>query len=120
MEEFDNTTKDKGLDPSFFLPPNVIDLRYSNTNGDSADGEEDGGPEPLDTESPPMGEVLNDEGFGDLSSPEVAAALPIPEGLTIVSQTVRTKPGGGYVVDVVVDVTDMPGIENFDLAVTKV
>jgi len=118
MEEFDNTTATKGLDPSFFLPPNVIDLRYTSPTTGEVDGEVEGGPESQNADSEPVNEVPDTVEITDLT-PESSSFLPVPETFTVISQTVRTKPGGGYTVDVVVDVGDLPGVENFDLAVTK-
>jgi hypothetical protein len=110
MAEFDATDKKSGLSPEFFLPPNVIDLRY--TESDVADGEE----EPVDM--PPVDETPDFSDSDDLN-PESSSLLPIPDSITVVSQTVRSPAGGGYVVDVVIDIPTIPGIENFDVQVAK-
>lgn len=105
------------IDPTFFLPPNVIDLRYEDdedVNRDDAvdpDSSETVESTPLDSgpEVSPTDDIL----------PETTALLPAPDNLTIVSQSVRSPAGGNYVVDVVIEIPDMAGVETFDVQVAK-
>jgi hypothetical protein len=116
MAQFDETERKSGLDPTFFLPPNVLDLRY--TESENAD---DGGEEVVDssTDVPPVDSAPEISENGEFLTPEAAVQIPIPDGITVVSQTTRS-PAGGYVVDVVINVPDIPGVENFDVQVAKV
>lgn len=106
------------IDPQFFLPPGVYDFQYIDKD-DISDGEE-GATEfsEFDTVSDELTQTA-DEAFVADVSPESDSPLPIPEGLTIVSQSVKAAAGGGYLVDIIVDIPDMHGVENFDVAVTK-
>jgi hypothetical protein len=108
------------IDPNFFLPPNVFDIRYIDKD-DTSEGEDvpelsesDSGPTDIDT----IDTVTAEDDYAS-ALPETTNPLPIPDGLTVVSQTVKAAAGGGYLVDIVVDIPDMPGVENFDVAVTK-
>jgi hypothetical protein len=47
------------------------------------------------------------------------AELPIPTAFTVVSQQVRISPGGGQVVDLIIEVEDLPGVENYEVRKTK-
>jgi len=108
------------IDPQFFLPPNVYDIRYIDKD-DISDGEENitefSDPDSV-TDELVIDTPDEDETWSSIT-PEVHDTLPIPEGLTVVSQTVKTSVGGGYLVDIVVDIPDLPGVETFDVAVTK-
>ena len=113
MTEFDKSSKDVVINPDFFLPPNVLDLRYLNT---AEDGDSSSADSTADL-TLPLDEVVDDVPVGnDGSSPD----LPIPDGITIVSQTVRSPAGGGYVIDVIIDIPDIPGVDGFEVSVAKV
>ena len=116
-----NDESEKGitLDPNFFSPPNVLDLKYGSTTSGTEDGENPEGNELSDSVEPSPLDAGPESYPTDDLTPEATFILPVPENITVVSQTVRTKAGGGYAVDVVVDLADIPGIENFDLGVTK-
>lgn len=45
--------------------------------------------------------------------------LGVPSSFVIISQTVRTAPDGSQVVDVVIDVEEIPGASNYEFRVTK-
>src|SRR5690242_20504265 len=92
----------KVLDPNFFLPPNVVDLRYVNDQDTDGLYPDDDLSEDTD---PDTGETTD----SDLSVGNENPALTPPANITIISQTVRPVSGGSYVVDVVIDVEDVPG-----------
>lgn len=46
--------------------------------------------------------------------------LPIPDAPVIVSQTIRASIGGAQVVDVVVEVNDIEGVDDIELRYTKI
>ena len=100
------------VDPNFFLPPNVYDFRYS---------EKQNGNDTPEVDTQQSEEVIvNPDGDGTTySNPESTAFLLIPESISVVSQTVKAAAGGGYLVDLVIEIPDMNGVENFDVAVTK-
>jgi hypothetical protein len=107
------------IDPQFFLPPNVYDIRY--VENDNVSEDEDTATEFVDSESvnpDPVEDASEDETWSP-ATPESHNELPIPDGLVVVSQTVKAAAGGGYLVDIVIDIPDLPGVENFDVAVTK-
>lgn len=51
---------------------------------------------------------------------EETEVVPVPEGLRIVKQTLRTTKSGQEVVDVVLEVDDVPGVSKYDLRVTPI
>ena len=54
-------------------------------------------------------------------SPEVvfSAEVPAPPAaITVVSQTVKTSPDGRQVINVIIEVDDIPGVQNYDVRVT--
>lgn len=46
--------------------------------------------------------------------------LAVPDAVTVVSQTVKTSPSGQQLVDIVIDVTDVPGAVNYEVRITKI
>jgi hypothetical protein len=109
------------LDPNFFLPPNVVDMRYrtAEEENDSAVGRSD------------SGEIVNveydDSGFSELQegvdendeNDSVSSFLSPPDYANVVSQTVRVTADGKFVVDVILDVEDVPGAVQYDVRITK-
>lgn len=99
------------LDPNFFAPPGVVDVRY--INDDETDGlyvdDSEGDVSGVDAE------VLDDPVVD--SQP---GGLEPPANITIVSQTVKVAADGKFVVDVVIDVDDMPGVSSYETRLTKV
>lgn len=101
------------IDPAFFLPPDVIGVIVSETSVPS-EREED---EVLEAQV--IDEVT--EGGENVASPEGAAdALVPPSWMTVISQTGRIARDGRSVVDVVVELEDIPGSLNYELRLTKV
>ena len=104
------------IDPVFSLPPNVIDFRYTDKESVNTD------PEEVDYLDTAQGEdvIVNvDSDSTTATNPEDGNVLPVPETITVVSQTVKAAPGGGYLVDIIVDIPNMNGVETYDVAVTK-
>lgn len=64
------------------------------------------------------GEYLDyfDEGTGG----DNAIILDTPESFDVIAQFLRRAPGGQQVVDIVVEVADVAGAENYEIQVTKV
>ena len=100
------------LDPNFFSPPGVVDVRYINdneTDGLYTDDSEDTVVDGSDSESPDDLIVNN----------PVSIGLQPPSNVTVVSQTVKVATDGRFVVDVVIDVEDMPGVNNYETRLSK-
>lgn len=107
------------LNPAFFLPPDVIDVRVADT---SDPAEEDGvtyddvvdaddvlAEDPIvDTPEIPV----DDDGEG-------AEMLPTPQWMNIIDQQVRIAPDGKAVVDVVIELEDVSGATEYDVRITK-
>lgn len=105
MAPNENPTNTPEINPNFFMPPNVIDLRYQDREG---------------VENSDIGEseLSSNDDYLDLPKGQ-EGALPIPQDLVIASQIVRSIPGGGYVVDIVVETPDIPGVQTFEVSVAK-
>lgn len=109
------------LDPNFFLPPNVIDMRYVNTEEDSDSGlvrTESGEVTSVTYDEVDSTDFQEDSESTDGDSEE--STLPTPDSLTLVSQEVRVTADGKFVVDVVLEVADVSGAANYEVRVTKV
>lgn len=106
--------KDVAIDPAFFfVPEDVVDVRAG--SGDDPDPS-------LQVEENWTEDAADTIALEDATTIEdVAAALGIetPQSLTIVSQEVRVAPDGRSLVDIVLDVEDVPGASNYELRVTK-
>lgn len=113
MADNDKTTRGVTLDPNFFRPPNVIDLRYLDAD-DNKDFSESDSITAVEV-SLPIDTPMDTGPVNDGSSPD----LPIPDGITFISQTVRNPSGGAYLVDVVIDIPDIPGVDGFEVSVAK-
>lgn len=59
------------------------------------------------------GEGADGNGEGDTNR------LPPPDKITVVSQVIRKKANGQEVVDVTIEVADVPGIIQYDVRATK-
>lgn len=102
------------LDPNFFLPPGVVDARYINDE-DTAGLYDNNDPTGTDSDTT---EVVDDS-TTDTPIVETPNTIQPPANITIVSQTVRAVADGRYVVDVVIDVEDVPGISTYETRLTK-
>lgn len=103
------------LDPMFQIPEGTDEFVYDEnatiTEEETLDEFflEDG-----ETGSVPDDTTLIDDGGVEGVGPRA------PEAFAIVSQTLRTAPGGQQVVDLIIDVTDVPGISEYEFRVTEV
>lgn len=97
----------ENVEPIFNLPPGLSNLKYTVTD-DFGDREEEIVPNDEIIE----GDVWMDESDGTGGLPDT------PEFITIVDQVVRTLPGGGQVVDVTIELPDLPGGDRYDIRVT--
>lgn len=95
--------RDISLNPNFFVPPNVIDVRQENKENYEYVYSQD--PDRIAADGP----VLE---YPDAPVPNA------PSGFTLIGQTLRTTPDGRTVVDVELEFADI-GAE-IDVAVTLV
>jgi len=105
------------IDPNFFIPPNVVDMRYIDLESqDSAtDRDDDGEIVNVDYEDSSYSGL---DGDSDDSGPSSSVISP-PDDITVISQTVRVTQDGKFVVDVVLDVETIPGVVNYNVKVNK-
>lgn len=104
------------IDPNFFIPPNLVDLRYSDINEEdtSLQRDDDGEIVGTDYDVPAIyeeGEDLLPAGSSSLIAP--------PDNITFVSQQVRVAADGKFVVDLIIEVADEPGIIKYDVSLSK-
>lgn len=94
--------KDIEIDPRFFIPPGLIDVRQSNKQNS---------------------EYIYDDSTRAVEGPILetpTSVVPIaPTSYSIVSQRVRTSSDGRAVVDVLVEFPDIPGVQSIDIQITK-
>lgn len=110
------------VDPNFNLPPGVVDLGYTNPD-DKTD--------PSLERSSDTGEVVvfeyDELGLGiddtDLSAEgeanNLSNGLMPPDYVSVISQVMRQTSDGRYVVDIILDVEDIPGATNYEVGLTK-
>lgn len=91
------------IDPSFLIPDGVSELVHGEGNLVITQGEED--PYTLGPD-----EYLVDP--GELY--DIPSLIDVPTNFTVVEQIIRTVQGGMQVVDVVIDVEDVPGAQNYE------
>ena len=99
------------LDQNFTLPPNVVDVRYINESdmGGVSDT-------PVNDEEGTVIIVDGSEDDGGVTTPNVISA---PTSMTILTQKVGIAPDGRFVVDVEIEVEDIPGVSTFEVRLTK-
>lgn len=93
----------EGMDPEVWTQAAIIDDTDDSVN----DAE-------LETGDIPSDQTIVDDGGDDDDT------LMVPNDLIIISQALRRTPEGTTVVDVVVDVTDVPGANKYEFRLTKV
>ena len=103
------------VDPNFFVPPGVIGISQAESSGsqstygqDIIDVEDDGYFEEVDTLGP-----ITDAGDGGNE------ILGVPSNFSVFSQTVKILPDGTAMVDVILDIPDVPGANNYEVRITK-
>lgn len=117
-------TPEVTVDPRLFLPEGVIDmsLKSAEIEPDSPVGvpledvlEDDNAVDPSD--------VVYDDGSApetDEGGQEEVDTLPTPQYILVLDQVVRFAPDGKALVDVTIEVEDIPGISNYEVRMTKV
>lgn len=105
------------VDKRFSIPLGLVDLEYDNDNS-----------APFDSFQPDAPEVPIDDGTGvvvpnilgnqQTTLVQTFGSQP-PANITVISQTVKIFPDGSHKVDVLIDVTDVPGISEYDVRLTK-
>jgi len=121
-------TPEVNLDPRLFIPDGVIDIGTKSTEidpdnptptsdtGETSDDAVDSGTGTgsggdVDYEPPTNDDIPVESGEPDM--------LPTPQFIEIVSQKIRIAPDGSSLVDVVINVEDIPGVTHYDVRVTK-
>lgn len=108
------------LDPNFFLPPNVVDMRYVDpeVESDSATTRGDNGEViNADYNEVDYSEIASNP--DDAGSNTVTYMIQPPDSVSVVSQQVRVTSDGRFVVDVILDVADIAGVVQYDVRVSK-
>lgn len=94
------------LDPRFYVPAFVIDVRQ--------EGERDGEMDYLPGNVADAGPTITTPGTG------AGTNIPMPPTtISVVSETVRKTSDGRTVVDLVLEFPDVQGIEQIDVGMTK-
>lgn len=112
------------LNPAFFLPPDVVDVRVADT---SEPTEDDGVTydDVIDADDVIVDGSEVDSGISDTPNiptdddGEGAEMLPTPQWMNIIDQQVRIAPDGKAVVDVVIELEDVTGAAEYDVRITK-
>lgn len=96
------------LHPNFFIPDGTEEFVHDEFD-----------PNSIADESDVEGVYLEDafavdetDGFLEV---EDEYGLDVPDNVTIISQTLRRSPGGVQVIDVVIDVEDVPGALHYEI-----
>lgn len=107
------------VNPNFDLPPDLINLRYENI-------EEDYDNVFAQRDSEVEAVVEYEDFYGDESSDEYGSepdgtgtGIRPPDYISIVSQVARQTTDGRYVVDVIIDVEDLPNVLGYEVGITK-
>lgn len=96
------------IDPAFYIPEGLEnEFVYAENTNYVSDEELD------------VSEFTSDEFVGDEDDFDNESTIPVPDAPVVILQTIRTAPGGTQVVDVIVEVEDIPGVEDFELHVSK-
>lgn len=98
------------LDPMFFIPEGVEELVYNDEFETTEPSEEE--VEVSYSDYSDEYDVEDDNNYYE--------GPATPEIIGVVSQTIRRLPSGQQVVDVVIEVSDVAGAENYEVRVTKV
>jgi hypothetical protein len=103
------------IDPNFFLPPGVVDARYP--NGDETDQAETTDTEITETVDGSVDSPF-DESLETGEDNNVSTLFP-PDSVIVVSQVIRTGDNGQQVVDVIIEVEDVPTSIQVDVRMAK-
>lgn len=102
----------RDFDPNLELPEGLKNARISTAPDVTEDV-----PDP-DADIDVQIETFNDDD-SQLDEDEVGNELGVPGSFVIISQSVRTAPDGRQVVDVVIDVEEIPGAVKYEVRTTK-
>lgn len=109
MAEYAAKRTVSGVDPMFFVPEGMEEIVYDDNIED---------PEaPVDEES--EDELTSDEYLTNETEDNNSEAPDTPDVLGVLQQIVKTGSSGAQVVDVIIEVEDIPGISNYEFRVTK-
>ena len=108
------------VDPNFSLPPGVSDLGYTNpddkTDSSLERSDETGEVISVDYDEWEIGEnEATDEG----ESNNPGSGLLPPDWVQVITQVMRQTSDGRYVVDVILEVEDIPGVTGYEVGLTK-
>lgn len=103
------------VDPMFFIPEGIEDEVWAYRTEDVVTTDSEDFSEADDDYSVDSDVTVIDE--GDASDDDSPIAV---NNLTVVSQVLRRAQDGTQVVDIVVDVDDIPGLTKYEFRVTKV
>lgn len=103
------------IDPNFSLPPNIINTEL--LNPDNAVRSESRGDDGevvtvIYDDTTPPDDTGGDDGASD--------TLSAPVNVTVVEQQVRALSGGSYAVDIIIDVEDVEGADEYEVRLTKI
>lgn len=94
------------IDKHFFVPVGAVDVRQQNDTDSENTSYIDNSDVALDDNQPTLG------------TPTATVPMP-PTSYSIVDQRVRISADGTAVVDVTIEFPDIPGIDHFDVRITK-
>lgn len=96
------------IDPNFYVPDGL-----KNTTTVLND---DAGDNPWDDENYDLQNDVDDLIDDDI----ITDRLPAPTSIQVLSQTIRTSSDGTQVVDIEIEVEDVPGAFNYEIRLTKI
>lgn len=94
------------LDPMFYIPEGVDEFVYDDRD--------------FDYDASAAEESIDDSFVVDDGDADYFDGPATPEIVEVISQTIRTTAAGNQVVDLVVEVEDLPGLSKYEFRVTKI
>lgn len=111
-------TPEVTVNPVFFLPDGVIDVRVKERNerivGDGTEIDFE-----FDADDVTGEDAQKDDDFGGEEDESPGASLKAPSWLVVVEQIVRVAPDGRTTVDVTLEVENIPGALNYEVRLAK-
>lgn len=104
------------IDPRFPIPGGLIDAEYKQDNNQIP---VEFGPDAGGSTDASGVQVVDIGGNVPPDAQQTTYAYQPPTNIAIVSQTVRILPDGSHLVDVLIDVTDVAGISEYEVRTTK-
>lgn len=96
------------IDPNFYIPDGLKNTTTTFTDDD--------GDNPWDDDNYDLQNDVDDLTDDDI----ITDRLPAPTSIQVLSQTIRTSSDGTQVVDVEIEVEDVPGAFNYEIRLTKI